>query len=100
LEKSPHLTAFWAAFWAERALPAGVRGPVRERIKVRQGTGIIVDGHRRYRFAKNHGKPSEVEELQFEDRLAAEIWMHRLQLSRRNLSPDQYTYRNRTPLTL
>jgi hypothetical protein len=65
---------------------------VRERIKVWQGTGIIVDGHRRYRFAKKQGKPFEVEELQFEDRLAAEIWMHRLQLSRRNVSPDQYAY--------
>jgi hypothetical protein len=63
---------------------------VREPIKVWNGS--IIDGHRRYRFAQKHGKPFQVEELQFEDRQEAEIWIHKLQLCRRNLSPDHYAY--------
>ena len=51
--------------------------------------GIIVDGHNRYRICRENGVPFAVEEKAFDSREAAEIWIIRNQLGRRNLSDFQ-----------
>ena len=51
--------------------------------------GIIVDGHNRYRVCREYGVPFAIEEKEFESREAAEIWIIRNQLGRRNLSDFQ-----------
>ena len=51
--------------------------------------GIIVDGHNRYRICRENGVPFAIEEKDFESREAAEIWIIRNQLGRRNLSDFQ-----------
>ncbi|MBE6909355.1 MAG: hypothetical protein E7474_07260 [Ruminococcaceae bacterium] len=51
--------------------------------------GTIVDGHNRYRVCRENGVPFAVEEKAFDSREAAEIWIIRNQLGRRNLSDFQ-----------
>ena len=51
--------------------------------------GIIVDGHNRYRICRENGVPFAIEGKQFDSREAAEIWIIRNQLGRRNLSDFQ-----------
>ena len=51
--------------------------------------GAIVDGHNRYRICHENGIPFAIEEKEFESRTAAEIWIIRNQLGRRNLSDFQ-----------
>ena len=49
--------------------------------------GIIVDGHNRYRICHEHNIPFGIEEVAFESKTDARIWIITNQLSRRNLSP-------------
>ena len=51
--------------------------------------GVIVDGHNRYRICRENGIPFAIEEKKFESREAAEVWLVRNQLGRRNLSDYQ-----------
>ena len=48
--------------------------------------GAIIDGHTRYDICHEFGIPFEVEEMEFEDDVAALLWVLRNQLGRRNLS--------------
>ena len=49
--------------------------------------GIIVDGHNRYHICHEHNIPFGIEEVTFESKTDARIWIITNQLSRRNLSP-------------
>lgn len=62
-----------------------LRDGVRHAITVWQGT--IVDGHNRYVIAQKHRLPFKTEEMQFDDRDAAKIWIIRTQLNKRNVPP-------------
>lgn len=47
--------------------------------------GILIDGHNRYKICTQHAIPFRTEEVTFEDRNAATVWIIRNQLGRRNL---------------
>ena len=51
-----------------------------------KGTGILVDGHNRFRICKKLGIPYKTQEMEFEDINAAKTWMIKNQLGRRNLN--------------
>ena len=51
--------------------------------------GVIVDGHNRYRICHENGVPFAIEKKEFDSREAAEVWIVRNQLGRRNLSDFQ-----------
>jgi len=74
-----------------RALEANCKeaGRIRDSIKVWGETGIIVDGHNRYRIAVKHGLPFEVEKLPLDSLDAVMLWMLDNQFGRRNLSGTQ-----------
>lgn len=48
-----------------------------------------MDGHNRYRICHENGVPFAIEEKDFDCREAAEVWLVRNQLGRRNLSDYQ-----------
>ena len=52
--------------------------------------GFIVDGHNRYKIAKEHGLTFETTEKEFADIEAVKDWMDSNQLARRNLTRDQW----------
>jgi hypothetical protein len=55
--------------------------------------GVIVDGHNRFRIAQMHPEiPYSVHEKVFADRYAANAWICKNQLGRRNLTPEQKKY--------
>lgn len=64
-------------------------GRVRDPIVIMKGD-VIVDGHNRYAIATNHKLKFEVVVKSFADDDAAERWILRHQLARRNLSPHDY----------
>lgn len=47
--------------------------------------GILLDGHNRYEIAQKHNLPYEVQEMNFDSREDAKIWVIKNQLGRRNL---------------
>jgi protein gp37 len=49
---------------------------------------LIVDGHNRYEICTRLGLPFETVQMNFADRQAAEDWIDRNQLHRRNLNPN------------
>lgn len=49
----------------------------------------IVDGHNRYRICKENDIPFGIEQMEFEDKTEARLWIIRNQLGRRNLSDFQ-----------
>ena len=51
--------------------------------------GVIVDGHNRYRICQDHHIPFAVEEIDFDDKTQAKVWIAKNQLTRRNLTPFQ-----------
>ena len=51
---------------------------------------VLLDGHNRHRICTRLGLPFEVVDIELDDREAAEDWIDRNQLGRRNLSPDAY----------
>lgn len=54
---------------------------------------IIVDGHNRYRIAREYGDiPFSTTQLDFDNRYEAIAWICKNQLGRRNLSDEQKTY--------
>jgi hypothetical protein len=60
-------------------------GAIRESIKLWGSTGMIVDGHNRYKIAKKHDLPYVTEELDFNSIDEAILWAHKNQAGRRNL---------------
>jgi hypothetical protein len=64
-------------------------GRVLDSIKVWGDTGIIVDGHNRYKIAQKHNLPFETEVLQFESTDDVMVWILDNQFGRRNLSSVQ-----------
>jgi hypothetical protein len=58
-------------------------GGALDTIKVQKGTGVIVDGHRRYKRCLKLGLPYKVEEIPVSD---PKQWMTDWQLSRRNMT--------------
>lgn len=48
--------------------------------------GILLDGHNRYEIAQKYNLPYEVQEMTFDSRSDAEIWVIKNQFGRRNLS--------------
>lgn len=53
--------------------------------------GLLLDGHHRLEICEKHGLPYETRALDLPDRAAAESWMIRNQLGRRNLTREQFT---------
>lgn len=53
------------------------------------GKAILLDGHNRYRICRQHNLPFTTLERHFGDREAAQEWIIRNQLGRRNLQPFQ-----------
>lgn len=49
--------------------------------------GVLIDGHNRYEIAQKHGLSYDVQEMAFDSRADAEIWVIKNQFGRRNLSP-------------
>jgi len=49
---------------------------------------LIIDGHNRYEICTRLGLPFETVQMNFADRQAAEDWIDRNQLHRRNLNPN------------
>ena len=48
--------------------------------------GVLLDGHNRYEIAQKYDLPYEVQEMAFDSRADAEIWVIKNQFGRRNLS--------------
>lgn len=62
-------------------------------IVIWKGKNIIVEGHNRYKICKFRGiEEVPVVEKDFESKEEAIAWIYRTQLSRRNLSYEQYKY--------
>ena len=61
-------------------------GGARDRLIAWNNT--LLDGHNRYEICKRLGLDFEVEEIELPNRQAAEDWIDRNQLGRRNLNPD------------
>lgn len=57
-------------------------------IKVWSSGSIILDGHNRYKIAKEHGLDFKVHSLAFSSNEEAMNWIDENQLGRRNLDPD------------
>lgn len=73
----------------ERSLLAeGCRDP----LIVWKGKNILLDGHNRLSICRQHNIPFKVEALEFPDRTAAETFIVKNQLGRRNLSPEAASY--------
>jgi len=51
---------------------------------------VLIDGHNRFAICEKHGIPFGTFALSFDNREAAEDWIDRNQLGRRNLAPDQW----------
>jgi len=66
-----------------------VENGLREAIIVWAGTGILVDGHNRYRICKKHGIGFGVFEKRFDNRTEAANWIVRNQKTRRNMTKGQ-----------
>ena len=47
--------------------------------------GVLLDGHNRYKIAQEYGLSYDVQEMAFDSRADAEIWVIKNQLGRRNL---------------
>lgn len=60
-------------------------GAIRESIKLWGTTGIIVDGHNRYKIATKHDLPYVTEEMDFASIDEVILWVHKNQLGRRNV---------------
>lgn len=52
---------------------------------------ILIDGHNRFEICQKRSLPYSVEEVNFVSREAAEDWIDKNQLGRRNLHPDAFT---------
>ena len=53
---------------------------------------ILVDGHNRYEICMKHGIPFATAEKEFASRDDVLIWIVDIQISRRNMSPNQLSY--------
>ena len=51
--------------------------------------GIIVDGHNRYAICHQYNIPFAIQEMDFDSKDKAKLWMAKHQLARRNLKPFQ-----------
>jgi hypothetical protein len=56
------------------------------------GQHILIDGHNRYRICQKHGLEYRVQVRDFDDPESVRTWMVKLQLGRRNLTPEQQSY--------
>jgi len=54
--------------------------------------GTLIDGYNRFNIARAHGISFKVEEVHFDSREEAKIWIITNQVARRNLSPMQLSY--------
>jgi len=84
----PPLTPEEISLLANSLLEDGCRDP----LVVWDEKCILLDGHNRLRLCQKHGIEYQVARLSFSDRAAAETWIIRNQLGRRNLSPDAASY--------
>jgi ParB family chromosome partitioning protein len=80
----PPLTPEEFAGLEERLLAEGCR----DALVAWAETGILLDGHNRLALCRKHGLTYRIRGLSLPDRAAAEDWIDRNQLARRNLSPD------------
>ena len=69
-------------------LSQGCRDP----LIVWKGKNILLDGHNRLTICRQHNIPFKVEALEFPNREAAEAFIVKNQLGRRNLSPEAASY--------
>ena len=77
-------------FLEESILTEGVRDALV--VWPKDGELILVDGHNRYRIAKEHGIPFEIKEKHFNDLDEVLEWVDFNQLGRRNLIDEQRSY--------
>lgn len=69
-------------------LTEGCRDP----LVVWKEAGVLLDGHNRYSICRKHDLPFKVNALEFLNREAAEAFILKNQLGRRNLSPEAASY--------
>jgi len=67
-----------------------LREGCRNALVVWAGKGILLDGHNRLVMCRRHGIPYRTTEVALPDRAAAEDWIERNQLARRNLTPADF----------
>jgi len=84
----PALSADELAQLERSLLAEGCRDP----LLVWKGKNILLDGHNRLSLCRQHNLPFKVEALEFPDREAAEAFIVKNQLGRRNLSPEAASY--------
>lgn len=93
LKIHPDLAAFFPDCDEEddKALEADIiaNGGARDPIIVWSGHGIIIDGHRRYKFCKRHGLPFVTEDMIFDTLSEVMGFMEKWQFMRRNMTPAQ-----------
>ena len=77
-------------FLEESILAEGVRDALV--VWPKDGDLILVDGHNRYRIAKQHDIPFEIKEKHFNDLDEVLEWVDFNQLGRRNLIDEQRSY--------
>ncbi len=77
-------------FFEESILAEGVRDALV--VWPKDGELILVDGHNRYRIAKQHNIPFEIKEKHFNDLDEVLEWVDFNQLGRRNLIDEQRSY--------
>jgi N6-adenosine-specific RNA methylase IME4 len=53
--------------------------------------GVLIDGHNRYRICQREGVSFKTQEMNFQSREHAKLWIETNQLGRRNLTDDQRT---------
>jgi hypothetical protein len=64
----------------------------RDALIVWKGENLLIDGHNRLRWCREHKKPFPVVEKEFADRDAVKAFIIEAQLGRRNLSPAAESY--------
>jgi len=64
----------------------------RDALVVWKGENILLDGHNRLSICRQHEIPFRIEAVAFADRDAAEAYIVKHQLGRRNLSPEAAAY--------
>jgi len=84
----PSLSKDELAQLEQSLLAEGCRDP----LIVWKGKNILLDGHNRLSICRQHNISFKVEALEFADREAAEAFIVKNQLGRRNLSPEAASY--------
>lgn len=61
----------------------------RDSLIIWRETGILLDGHNRYKICIENNIPFKLHEISFSDEIDAKLWVYKNQLGKRNLTPYQ-----------